>query len=160
MTNDKINLNDINYAIYKIAEWKNNYKVNQIGTSNEIPVSKNTYEHVLMSMDQIRKSEFEIDGEIVNGFIAIAYQTNPEINKMPVKEVVKLEDEEFIKIKEELDNLEFLNDDDSIDLDGEDYLIYKLEEECHIRKSIPANEFTMEYHINELKKLEEKLKKV
>ena len=43
MEDDKIiNLNDINYAVYKIGEWNNHYEINQIGLSNEIPVTKNT----------------------------------------------------------------------------------------------------------------------
>ena len=58
--NKKINVDDINYAIYKIGEWQNNYEINQIGLSREIPVTKNTLTHVKMSMDEIRKSEFNI----------------------------------------------------------------------------------------------------
>ena len=37
-----IRIDDINYAIYKIGEWKNDYEINQIGLSKEIPVTKNT----------------------------------------------------------------------------------------------------------------------
>ena len=36
MAEDKvINLDDINYAVYKIGEWKNHYEINQIGLSKE-----------------------------------------------------------------------------------------------------------------------------
>ena len=55
MSNDEIvNVNDINYAIYKIGDWKNDYEINQIGLSNEIQKKKNTVFHVKMSMDEIR----------------------------------------------------------------------------------------------------------
>ena len=53
--------------------------------------------------------------------------------------------------------MELLSDDDTISLDSEEYLIYKLEKECHVTTSIPANEFTKEFHKQELKKIEEAL---
>ena len=39
-----INLDDINYAVYKIGEWKNHYEINQIGLSRESdrPIQRNT----------------------------------------------------------------------------------------------------------------------
>ena len=59
MADDKIiNLDDINYAIYKIGEWKNHYEINQIGLSKEIPVTKNTVTHIKFSMDEIRILNF------------------------------------------------------------------------------------------------------
>ncbi|MDO5809589.1 MAG: hypothetical protein Q4Q37_00725 [Methanobrevibacter sp.] len=52
MTDEKIiNLDDINYAVYKIGDWKNHYEINQIGLSHEIPVTKNTITHIKFSMD-------------------------------------------------------------------------------------------------------------
>ena len=61
MADEKIiNLDDINYAVYKIGEWKNNYEINQIGLSKEIPVTKNTITHIKFSMDEIRASQFSI----------------------------------------------------------------------------------------------------
>ena len=60
MADDKISVNDINYAIYKIGNWKNKYEINQIGLSSEIPVTKPTINHIKLSMDEIRKSEFNI----------------------------------------------------------------------------------------------------
>ena len=61
MSDDEIiNIDDMNYAVYKIGSWKNNYEINQIGISREIPVTKHTLTHVKLSMDEIRSSEFEI----------------------------------------------------------------------------------------------------
>ena len=158
MSNDEIiNVNDINYAIYKIGDWKNDYEINQIGLSNEIPVTKNTVFHVKMSMDEIRKSEFAFSDKTVNGFVAIATQLNPKILEMDVDDIISLEKEEYDNIINELDGLELLAEDDSIPLDSEEYLIYKLEKECHVTTSTPANEFTKKFYQNELKKIEEAL---
>ena len=61
MSDDEIiNIDDMNYAVYKIGSWKNNYEINQIGISREIPVTKHTLNHVKLSMDDLRNSEFEI----------------------------------------------------------------------------------------------------
>lgn len=152
-----INVDDINYAIYKIGEWKNNYEINQIGLSKEIPITKNTLYHVKSSMGEIRESKFGISDKTVNGFVAIALQLNPKIQQMELDEVIALEEKEYNNILDELDGLELLDDDATVSLDGEDYLIYKLEKECHVTTSIPANEFTKQYYINEMKKIEEAL---
>ena len=56
-----------------------------------------------------------------------------------------------------MDNLELLDDGESIPLEGEDYLIYKLEKDCHVTTSIPANEFTQKFYEAELKKIEDAL---
>lgn len=158
MSNDEIiNVNDINYAIYKIGDWKNDYEINQIGLSNEIPVTKNTVFHVKMSMDEIRKSEFAFSDKTVNGFVAIATQLNPKILEMDVDDIISLEKEEYDNIINELDGLELLAEDDSIPLDSEEYLIYKLQKECHVTTATPANEYTLKFHANELKKIEDAL---
>ncbi len=158
MSNDEIvNVNDINYAIYKIGDWKNDYEINQIGLSNEIPVTKNTVFHVKMSMDEIRKSEFAFSDKTVNGFVAIATQLNPKILEMDVDDIISLEKEEYDNIINELDGLELLAEDDTIPLDSEEYLIYKLQKECHVTTATPANEYTLKFHANELKKIEDAL---
>lgn len=158
MTNDEvINVDDINYAIYKIGEWKNNYEINQIGLSNEIPVTKSTLNHVIWSMEEIRGSRFAFSDKEVNGFVAIAVQLNPKLQDMDVEEIVELEEKEYANILEELNDLELLDENESVPLNGEDYLIYKLEKECHVTQSTPANEFTEQFHKNELKKIEDAL---
>ncbi|WP_458455298.1 hypothetical protein [Methanobrevibacter sp.] len=158
MANDEIiSVNDINYAIYKIGEWKNKYEINQIGWSSEIPVTKNTLNHVKWSMEEIRNSRFAFSDKEVNGFVAIALQLNPKLQDMDVEDLIKLEEKEFDDIQNELENLELLDENESIPLDGKDYLIYKLEKECHVTKSTPANEFTKEFYDNELKKIEDAL---
>lgn len=153
----KINVDDINYAIYKIGEWENNYEINQIGLSREIPVTKNTLTHVKKSMDEIRKSEFNISDSKVNGFVAIAMQLNSKVQEMDLDEVIKLEEEEYDNIILELDNLELLNDNETISLNDEEYLIYNLIKDCHVTNSFPANDFTKEFYQNELKKIEDAL---
>lgn len=152
-----INVNDINYAVYKIGDWKNSYEINQIGLSSEIPATKNTIDHVKFSMEEIRNTEFSISDKKVNGFVAIAMQLNPKVQEMELDDVVSLEAEEYDNILSELDNLELLDDDSTIPLDGEEYLIYKLQKECHVTTSTPANDFTKKFYENELKKIEDAL---
>jgi len=158
MADEKIiNLDDINYAVYRIGEWKNHYEINQIGLSNEVPATKNTVMHVKFSMDEIRNSKFDISDKTVNGFVAIALQLNSKLQEMDLDEVIELEEKEYENILEELDNLDLLNDEDSLPLDGEDYLIFKLEKDCHVTISIPANDFTKNHFENEVKKIEDAL---
>ena len=152
-----IKVNDINYAIYKIGEWKNNYEINQIGLSNEIPVTKNTVFHVKSSMDEIRASQFSISDRTVNGFVAIAMQLNPKVQDMELDDAIALEQREYEDILSELDDVELLDDKGTLPLNGEDYLIYMLMKECHVTNSIPANDFTKKFYENELKKIEDAL---
>ena len=152
---NKINVNDINYAVYKLGNWKNNYEINQIGLSKEIPVTKPTITHIKFSMDEIRKSQFDISNKTVNGFVAIAFQLNPKIQDMDLEDVIELEQKEFDNIIDELDNLELFDENSTIDLDDENYLIYKLEKECHVTTSIPANEHTKKYYEDEMKRIDD-----
>lgn len=154
---EMINVDDINYAIYRIGEWKNNYEINQVGVSNEIPVTKSTLKHVKLSMEEIRSVEFGLSDGNVNGFVAIALQLNPNIQDMENDELIELEEKEYQNILEELEGLELLSDDESIPLDSEDYLIYKLQKEHHVTKSTPANEFTKRHELEELKKIDDAL---
>jgi hypothetical protein len=157
MADEKINVNDMNYAIYKIGDWKNNYEINQIGLSHEIPVTKNTITHIKFSMDEIRNSRFSISDKEVNGFVAIAMQLNPKVQEMELDDVISLEQEEFDNIMAELEGLELLDEDSTVPLQNEEYLIYKLEKECHVTTSIPANEFTQKFYESELKRIEDAL---
>lgn len=152
-----INLDDINYAVYKIGEWKNHYEINQIGLSREIPVTKNTITHIKFSMDEIRNSQFSLSDKKVNGFVAIAMQLNPKVQEMELDEVIELEKTEYQNILSELDGLEVLSDEDTIPLESDEYLIYKLEKDCHVTTSTPANEFTQKFYESELKKIEDAL---
>ena len=158
MASDEIiNVDDINYAVYKIGDWKNSYEINQIGISREIPVTKNTVRHVKLSMEEIRMSTFEISDKSVNGFVAIALQLNPKVQEMEMDDVIALEEKEYEDILKELDDLVLLDENESIPIETEDYLIYKLEKECHVTTSIPANEFTKKYYQDEIKKIEDAL---
>ena len=152
-----INLDDINYAVYKIGEWKNHYEINQIGLSREIPVTKNTITHIKFSMDEIRNSQFSLSDKKVNGFVAIAMQLNPKVQEMELDDVIELEKTEYQNILSELDGLEVLSDEDTIPLESDEYLIYKLEKDCHVTTSTPANEFTHKFYESELKKIEDAL---
>ena len=152
-----INLDDINYAVYKIGEWKNHYEINQIGLSREIPVTNNTITHIKFSMDEIRNSQFSLSDKKVNGFVAIAMQLNPKVQEMELDDVIELEKTEYQNILSELDGLEVLSDEDTIPLESDEYLIYKLEKDCHVTTSTPANEFTQKFYESELKKIEDAL---
>ena len=147
MADDKvINLDDINYAVYKLGEWENHYEINQIGLSREIPVTENTVTHIKFSMEEIRNTEFSISDKKVNGFVAIAMQLNPAVQNMELDEAIELEEKEYQDILKELESLELLSNDDSIPLENDEYLIYKLEKDCHVTTSIPANEFTNKFY--------------
>lgn len=151
----KINVDDVNYAVYKLGNWKNDYEINQIGLSKEIPMTEPTVMHIKFSMDEIRNAQFDISNKTVNGFVAIALQLNPKVQDMDLEDVVKLEQEEFDNICSELDELELLDGDSTIDLDDDEYLIYKLEKECHVTTSIPANEHTRKYYEEEMKRIDD-----
>lgn len=158
MANDEIiNVDDMNYTIYKIGNWKNSYEINQVGLSSEIPATKNTVHHIKLSMEEIRKSEFSISDKTVNGFVAIAMQLNPKLQDMSIDKIISLEKEEYDNILVELDGLELLDENDSVPLENEEYLIYKLQKECHVTTATPANEFTEKFHVSELKKIEDAL---
>ena len=158
MSSDEIiNIDDINYAVYKIGDWKNHYEINQIGISSEIPVTKNTVHHVKLSMEEIRMSTFEISDKSVNGFVAIALQLNPKVQEMELDDVIALEEKEYDDILKELDDLVLLDDDGTLSLETEDYLIYKLEKDCHVTNSIPANKFTKRFYLDEMKRIEDAL---
>lgn len=151
---EKIKCNDINYAIYTIGNWKNDYEINLIGVSNEIPATNVCKDHVLFNMEQIRKSVFETEGEELNGILALAKQLNPNLNEKSLEDLRTQEEKEYKNILEEINNLDLLNDEDSVNLDSEEYLIYKLEKEEHsITTSKPANKFTSNHHLEEIKKL-------
>ncbi|MBE6501652.1 MAG: hypothetical protein E7Z79_04345 [Methanobrevibacter thaueri] len=154
---EMINLDDINYAVYKIGEWKNHYEINQIGLSREIPVTKNTIDHIKFSMEEIRNTKFSISDKTVNGFVAIAMQLNPKVQDMELDDTIALEETEYQNILSELEGLEVLGDDETIPLQSDEYLIYKLEKDCHVTTSIPANEFTQKFYESELKRIEDAL---
>ena len=151
---NKIDVNDINYAVYKLGNWKNDYEINQIGLSKEIPVTEPTITHIKFSMDEIRKSQFDISNKTVNGFVAIALQLNPKIQEMDLEDVIKLEEEEYENILKELDELDILSEG-STPLETEDYLIYKLEKDCHVVNSIPANKYTKKFYYEEMKRIDD-----
>lgn len=153
--NKGIKCKDRNYAIYKIGNWKNDYKINVIGTSTEIPITSPTKHHVELNMEQIRSSSFEFNGKEVNGMVGLAIQLNPSLIDENIDELVKLEEKEFNLISEELNNLELKKDNEEIDPNSFEYLIYHLVYEGHNLTSKPANDFTREYHITEIKRLKE-----
>ncbi|KZX15311.1 hypothetical protein MBCUT_15800 [Methanobrevibacter cuticularis] len=154
--NEKISFSDINYAIYKIGNWKNSYEINLIGDSNEIPVTEATKNHVLLSMEEIRKSRFDIGDKKVNGLVALAIQLCDKFKDSDIDELVAKEEKEYENILNELNDLEVENPNDSIELENDKFLIYKLEKEDHVTIARPANKFTENHHIEEIKKLQEK----
>ena len=154
--NEIINFNDINYAIYKFGNWKNHYEINQIGLSKEIPVTESTLNHVKQTMEEIRKSQFNISDRDVNGFVAIALQLNSKLVEMDMDDVIELEREEYEMILNELDDLDILSEGFT-PLDTEEYLIYKLEKDCHVINSIPANKYTKKFFVEEMKRIDDSI---
>ncbi|MDR2624460.1 MAG: hypothetical protein LBC39_07880 [Methanobrevibacter sp.] len=151
----EIGFDDVNYSIYKIGFWKNEYKVNLTGKSNEIPVTESTIDHVILTMKEIRKSSFTVDGEDVNGILALSLQLDSKLKNISIEELITIEEREYKNILKELKELKLENPQKSIKLDNDQYLIYKLEKEHHITIAKPANKFTEEYHIGEIERLKE-----
>ena len=88
MSNEnEIKCDNINYAVYRIGNWENEYEINILGTSSEIPVTKPTLEHMVKQMDHIRASVFEIGGKEVNGMIGLAMQFNPSFASRDIEYV-------------------------------------------------------------------------
>ena len=108
-------------------------------------------------MDEIRNTKFSISDKTVNGFVAIAMQLNPKVQEMELDDAIALEETEYQNILSELEGLEILDDDGTIPLQSDEYLIYKLEKDCHVTTSIPANEFTQKFYESELKRIEDAL---
>ncbi|MDR2873749.1 MAG: hypothetical protein LBV42_03270 [Methanobrevibacter sp.] len=157
MSKDKeIKFDDINYAIYKIGSWNNDYKINLIGKSNEIPITKPTIDHVILSMKEIRKSNFKLKGENLNGILALVIQLNNELKTTPIKELIAIEKKEYDSIMGELNDLKLEDPKKSINLDNQEYLIYKLEKKHHITSAKPVSKFTEKHHLQEIEKLKNK----
>lgn len=156
MAEDKeIKCDNINYAVYKIGNWKNDYEINIIGTASEIPVTKPTLEHMLKQMDHIRTSVFEIGGKEVNGMIGLAMQFNPSFATRDIDELIELEEKEFNNIMDELNSVELKTAEDTIALDTDEYVIYKLEYDGHTLSPKPYNEYAKKHQIEEIKRLKE-----
>lgn len=149
----EIKCDNINYAVYKIDDWKHDYELNIIGTANEIPVTKPTLEHMLKQMDHIRVSVFEIGGKEVNGMIGLAMQFNPSIASKDLDELVEQEEQEFEWIMEELNALDLKTADDVISLDTDEYVIYKLEYDGHTLSPKPYNDYAIQHHKEEIERL-------
>ena len=156
MAEDKeIKCDNINYAVYKIGNWKNDYEINIIGTASEIPVTKPTLEHMLKQMDHIRTSVFEIGGKEVNGMIGLAMQFNPSFASRDIDELIELEEKEFNNIMDELNSAELKTAEDTIALDTDEYVIYKLEYDGHTLSPKPYNEYAKRHQMEEIKRLKE-----
>ncbi|MBE6512550.1 MAG: hypothetical protein E7Z75_05365 [Methanobrevibacter olleyae] len=156
MAEDKeIKCDNINYAVYKIGDWKNDYEINIIGTASEIPVTKPTLEHMLKQMDHIRTSVFEIGVKEVNGMIGLAMQFNPSFASRDIDELIELEDKEFKNIMDELNSVELKDAEDTIALDTDEFVIYKLEYDGHTLSPKPYNEYAKRHQMEEIKRLKE-----
>ncbi|MDR3291821.1 MAG: hypothetical protein LBT10_06710 [Methanobrevibacter sp.] len=151
----EIKFDDINYSIYKLGFWKNEYKINLTGKSKEIPVTKPSIDHVLLSMEEMRKSSFEVDGKNVNGMLALSLQLDNKFKNTPIDDLIAIEEEEYKNIVTEIDELKLESPEKSVKLDNNQYLIYKLEKKCHVTMAKPANKFTEDYHIKEIERLKE-----
>lgn len=152
---NEIQCDNINYAVYKIGDWKNDYEINIIGTANEIPVTKPTLEHMLKHMDHIRASVFEIGGKEINGMIGLSMQFNPSFASRDLDELIELEEKEFKNIMDELNSIELKKADDTISLDTDEFVIYKLEYDGHTLSPKPYNDYAKRHQMEEIKRLKE-----
>ncbi len=151
----EIKCDNINYAVYKIGNWKNDYEINIIGTASEIPVTKPTLEHMVKQMDHIRTSVFEIGGKEVNGMIGLAMQFNPSFATRDIDELIELEEKEFKNIMDELNSAELKTAEDTIALDTDEFVIYKLEYDGHTLSPKPYNDYAKRHQMEEIKRLKE-----
>lgn len=152
---EKIKCDNINYAVYRIDDWENDYEINIIGTAREIPVTQPTLEHMLKQMDHIRQSVFEIGGKEVNGMIGLSMQFNPSFASRDIDELIEQEQNEFDSIMAELNALELKDAKDVIFLDTDEYVIYKLEYDGHSLSPKPYNDYAKQHHLDEIKRLKE-----
>lgn len=152
---EKIKCDNINYAVYKIGNWKNDYEINIIGTANEIPVTQPTLEHMIKQMDHIRASVFEIAGKEVNGMIGLSMQFNPSLASRDIDELIELEEKEFKNIMDELNGVELKKPSDTIFLDTDEFVIYKLEYDGHSLSPKPYNDYAKKHQLEEIKRLKE-----
>lgn len=152
---EMISFNDINYAIYKIGNWKNSYKINLIGISNEIPATETTKEHVLSNMNEIRKSTFEIEGKKVNGIVGLSIELNRDLKGIAIDDLIKEEKQEYENIVAEINVLDFEDPNGAIELENDKFLIYKLEKDHHITVAKPANDLTKKHHMEEIQRLKD-----
>ncbi|MBQ6813025.1 MAG: hypothetical protein IJP12_00145 [Methanobrevibacter sp.] len=152
---EKIKCDNINYAVYRIGDWENDYELNIIGTANEIPVTEPTLKHMLKQMDHIRVSVFEIGGKEVNGMIGLAMQFNPKFASRDLDELIEQEEKEYENIMAELNALELKGAKDIIFLDTDEYVIYKLEYDGHSLSPKPYNDYAKRHHMEEIKRLKE-----
>jgi len=150
---EMIYFNDINYAIYKIGNWKNSYKINLIGISNEIPATEVTKDHVLFNMNEIRKSTFEVEGKKVNGIVGLSIQLNKDLQGIAMDDLIKEEKQEYENIVDEINSLDFEDSNGAIELENDEFLMYKLEKDHHVTKAKPANAVTMKHHSEEIQRL-------
>lgn len=150
-----ISFNNVNYAIYKIGNWKNSYEINLIGNSNEIPATEITKKHVLSNMDEIRASTFEMREKKVNGIVGLSIQLNLKLQGMDLDEIIAEEEKEYKNILDEINELKFEDPNGSIELENDKFLIYKLEKEYNVTVAKPANVKTMKHHMGEIQRLKE-----
>lgn len=151
----EIKCDNINYAVYKIGEWENNYEINILGTASEIPVTKPTLNHMIKQMDNIRASVFEIGGKELNGMIGLAMQFNPSFASRELDELIELEEKEYKNILNELNSVELKETEDTIDLDTDEFVIYKLEYDGHSLSPKPYNDYAVKHQMEEIKRLKE-----
>ena len=151
----EIKCDNINYAVYKIGKWENDYEINILGTASEIPVTKPTLEHMVKQMAHIRASVFKIGGKEVNGMIGLAMQFNKSFASRDIDELIELEEKEFKNIMDELNAVELKNAEDTIALDSEEFVIYKLEYDGHTLSPKPYNDYAKRHQMEEIKRLKE-----
>ena len=130
----EIKCDNINYAVYKIEDWENDYEINIIGTAREKPVTQPTLDHMLKQMEH-------------------GMQLNQSMQKRDLDELIQQEEKEYQSIMEELNALELKSADDTISLDTDEYVIYKLEYDGHTLSPKPYNDYAIRHQKEEIERL-------
>ena len=87
--------------------------------------------------------------------IGLAMQFNPSFATRDIDELIELEEKEFKNIMDELNSAELKTAEDTIALDTDEFVIYKLEYDGHTLSPKPYNDYAKRHQMEEIKRLKE-----
>ena len=87
--------------------------------------------------------------------IGLAMQFNKSFASRDLDELIDLEEKEFKNIMDELNSIELKKAEDTISLDTDEFVIYKLEYDGHTLSPKPYNDYAKRHQMEEIKRLKE-----
>ena len=85
--------------------------------------------------------------------IGLGMQLNQSMQKRDLDELIQQEEKEYQSIMEELNALELKSAEDTISLDTDEYVIYKLEYDGHTLSPKPYNDYAIRHQKEEIERL-------